>query len=105
MLEAFEKAAFVVIHDLELANFEWRDDGTPALALMMSPWFTRGWTAAEFFAARLGHGRVKVLFKSPNGSSQPRIKDLEDDALAPLSGLYQGRFTNLPHLVASDVIR
>ncbi|KAJ2999066.1 hypothetical protein NUW58_g121 [Xylaria curta] len=105
MLETFERAAFVVIHDLELVNFEWKDDGTPALALTMSPWFTRGWTAAEFFAARRGNGRVKVLFKSPNGSSQPCIKDLEDDVLAPIAGLYQGRFTNLPHLVASDIIR
>ncbi|KAI4860981.1 hypothetical protein F4820DRAFT_435190 [Hypoxylon rubiginosum] len=105
MLENFERASFMVIHDMELVNFEWRDDGTPALALMLSPWFTRGWTAAEFFAARQGPGRVKVLFKSPDDSGQPCIKDLEDEVLAPIRGLHQGRFTNLPHLVASEVIR
>ncbi|KAI0137612.1 hypothetical protein F4776DRAFT_622728 [Hypoxylon sp. NC0597] len=105
MLENFERASFMVIHDLELVNFEWRDDGTPALALMLSPWFTRGWTAAELFAARRGPGRVKVLFKSPGGSSQPCIKDLEDEVLAPIRSLHRGSFTNLPHLVASEVIR
>ncbi|KAI0839185.1 hypothetical protein F5Y06DRAFT_295802 [Hypoxylon sp. FL0890] len=72
---------------------------------MLSPWFTRGWTAAEFFAARRGPGRVKVLFKSPDGSKELCIKDLEDEVLAPVRNIYRGRFTNLPHLVASEVIR
>ncbi|KAI1081112.1 hypothetical protein F5B20DRAFT_72034 [Whalleya microplaca] len=105
MLENFKRASFMVIHDMELVNSEWRDDGSPALALLLSPWFTRGWTAAELSAARRGPGRVKVLFKSPDDSSQPCIKDLKDEVLAPVRDLHRGRFKNLPHLVTSEVIR
>ncbi len=99
VLENFERASFMVIHDMKLVNFEWRDDGSPALALMLSTWFTRGWTAAELFATRRGSGRVKVLFKSPDGSSQPHTKDLEDEVLASVRDLHWCTFMNLPHLV------
>ncbi|KAI2773000.1 hypothetical protein DTO012A8_2209 [Penicillium roqueforti] len=28
-------------------EFPWRQDGTPAIGLVLSPWFTHGWTALE----------------------------------------------------------
>ncbi|KAI2472375.1 hypothetical protein F4781DRAFT_360210 [Annulohypoxylon bovei var. microspora] len=81
MLTNYENAAVTLVHDLELVNFEWRNDGSPAVALILSSWFTRGWTAAELFASR--NHPVKVLFKNPKGiDGQPLIKDLDKDILA-----------------------
>ncbi|KAI1503892.1 hypothetical protein F5X99DRAFT_373757 [Biscogniauxia marginata] len=82
MLENYEKAKVTIIHDQDLVEFEWKDDGSPAVAMVLSSWFTRGWTAAELWASR-GHP-VKVLFKDPNDSTgqRPLIKDLDMDVLA-----------------------
>ncbi|KAI1090945.1 hypothetical protein F5B19DRAFT_484211 [Rostrohypoxylon terebratum] len=63
MLINYENAAATLVHDLELVEFEWRNDGSPAVALVLSSWFTRGWTAAELFASR--NHPVKVLFGNP----------------------------------------
>ncbi|KAI0896193.1 hypothetical protein F4806DRAFT_496312 [Annulohypoxylon nitens] len=81
MLENFEKAKVTVVHDEDLVKFPWRDDGSPAIALVLSSWFTRGWTAAELFASR--RHRVKLLFADPqNPNGDPLIKDLDDDVFA-----------------------
>lgn len=81
MLRNYEDAKVTVVHDQELVDFEWRDDGSPAIALILSAWFTRGWTAAELFASR--HHVVKVLFKNPDDpEGLPLIKDLDRDILA-----------------------
>ncbi|KAI2463033.1 hypothetical protein F4781DRAFT_151320 [Annulohypoxylon bovei var. microspora] len=81
MLRNYERAAVTVIHDMDLMNLEWSEDGRPAVALVLSAWFTRGWTAAELFASR-GHP-VKVLFKDPaNPHGPPLIKDLHTDVFA-----------------------
>lgn len=81
MLINYENAAVTLVHDLELVEFEWRNDGSPAVALILSSWFTRGWTAAELFASR--NHPVKVLFGNPKGKhNQPLIKDLDKDILA-----------------------
>ena len=107
MLENYEHASYTIIHDMELVNFEWREDGTPAIAMLLSSWFTRGWCAAELFATRRGKGRVKVIFKAPLGCTIPFVlKDLEDEVLAPDRRLRDhGCFRSLPHRVASDIIR
>ncbi|KAJ2979089.1 hypothetical protein NQ176_g3456 [Zarea fungicola] len=108
MLDNYTNAAHTVVHDKELANFEWKDDGTPAMAVVLSSWFTRGWTAAELFASGRGKGSVKILFKDPN-SPEPLIKDLETQVLAPLGSngpvASHGYAYNLAHLAASDIIR
>ncbi|GAP92993.2 hypothetical protein SAMD00023353_9900130 [Rosellinia necatrix] len=81
MLENFEHAKVTVVHDDDLVRFPWRDDGSPAIALVLSSWFTRGWTAAELFASR--HHSVKVLYADPaNPGGNPLIKDWDSDIFA-----------------------
>ncbi|KAI1753980.1 hypothetical protein F4782DRAFT_545321 [Xylaria castorea] len=81
MLDNFEKAKVTVIHDHDLVRFPWRDNGSPAIALVLSSWFTRGWTAAELFASR--HHPVKVLYADPtNPGGDPLIKDWDGDVFA-----------------------
>lgn len=94
----YEDAAYTVIHDEYLLQIDWADDGSPALALVLSPWFTRGWTALELSMSR----RVKVIFRDPNDRSKQVLKDLDDDVLA--HGTSRG-FPSLGHIIASALIR
>ncbi|KAI0829514.1 hypothetical protein F5Y06DRAFT_290847 [Hypoxylon sp. FL0890] len=122
MLRNYEMAKITLVHDEDLVRFPWRDDGTPAVALVLSTWFTRSWTAAELWASR--NHPVKVLFADPERpSGPPLIKDLDDDILSwdlkdwlrPADTKHRGhkkRVLNpvgripLPgHFVASDIIR
>ncbi|KAF3928414.1 hypothetical protein AA313_de0207448 [Arthrobotrys entomopaga] len=91
----YASAEYVLLHDRYLADVEWADDGSPCLAVVLSPWFTRGWTALEAAMAK----RIKVIFKSP-GSDEPIIKDLDDDVLAKDPG-----DCHPAHWVASVMIR
>ncbi|KAI1206347.1 uncharacterized protein F4807DRAFT_236775 [Annulohypoxylon truncatum] len=123
MLENYEKAKVTIVHDQDLVEFEWKDDGSPAVAMILSSWFTRGWTAAELWASR-GHP-VKVLFKDPNDPTglKPLIKDLDMDVLAgdlsrwvePEAEGYQCPFNNraldpteilpgMAHMIATDIL-
>ncbi|KAI0156490.1 hypothetical protein GGR57DRAFT_463572 [Xylariaceae sp. FL1272] len=123
MLENYEKAKVTVIHDQELLELEWRDDGSPAVAMVLSSWFTRGWTAAELWASR--NHPVKVLFKDPNDSTgqRPLIKDLDQDVMAgDLSRWFEPEYEGhecpyntraldatdtlpgLPHMIATDIL-
>lgn len=123
MLENYEKAKVTVVHDKDLLEFEWSDDGSPAVAIVLSSWFTRGWTAGELWASR--HHPVKVLFKDLNDSTgrRPLIKDLDMDILArDLSGWFEpviGRrwiiqksrplvptdtLPGLAHMIATDIL-
>lgn len=72
----FSEAKYTLVHDRELINFVWKNDGSPCLALALSTWFTRGWTALELYASR----DVKILFADENHN--PVIKDLDDEVLA-----------------------
>ncbi|KAI1080996.1 hypothetical protein F5B20DRAFT_538140 [Whalleya microplaca] len=81
MLRNYEAAAVTLIHDQELVDLEWTDDGCPIVAIILSAWFTRGWTAAELFASR--RHPVKFVFKDPrNPEGPPLLKDLDEDILA-----------------------
>ncbi|PWY94986.1 hypothetical protein BO94DRAFT_571631 [Aspergillus sclerotioniger CBS 115572] len=73
----YANASHTVVHDRFLLNFPWSEDGGPCLALVLSTWFTRGWTALELAMSK----SVKVLFKDP-GSGKPVIKDLDEHILA-----------------------
>lgn len=74
MLMNFSKACVVVIHDYELAGTPWaREEQNTAIAMVLSNWFTRGWTAAEFNHAR----NVYVVLNNPN-SSEPHIQCLNE---------------------------
>ncbi|KAF2180430.1 hypothetical protein K469DRAFT_278942 [Zopfia rhizophila CBS 207.26] len=67
----YENARFTLVHDDFLRALEWVDAETACFAIVMSPWFSRGWTALELAMSR----KVKILFK---GSI---IKDLDEDIL------------------------
>ncbi|KAF5579834.1 hypothetical protein FPCIR_10899 [Fusarium pseudocircinatum] len=113
MHQNYSQAEFTLVHDLQLTNFEWKDDGSPCLALALSAWFTRGWTALELRASK----KVKVLFKAPedqavsagvfefryNNQSRGRyvLKDLDEDILAGERSI----FTHLAHQEVSLVIQ
>ncbi|EPS35190.1 hypothetical protein H072_11608 [Dactylellina haptotyla CBS 200.50] len=91
----YSRSKITLVHDTYLSSFEWRDDGSPALALILSPWFSRGWTAVECNMAR----KIKVVFKAP-GKNEPIIKDLDDDILAKDFGL-----CSRAHWIASYMIK
>lgn len=101
MLQNYTSAKCTVVHDHALVNFEWRDDGSPCIALILSAWFTRGWTAAELFVSHT----VKILFKDPHGD-EPLIKDLDDDVLswdADAPNLWD-RLAHFGHYNASRIV-
>ncbi|KAI0545299.1 hypothetical protein F4679DRAFT_479861 [Xylaria curta] len=109
MLENFKRAKVTLVHDEELVNFPWSNDGSPAIALVLSSWFTRGWTAAELFASR-SHD-VKVLFADPdNLTGDPLIKDLDRDVFmgngmdSSISNL-AGAIPMQGYMVAADAMR
>ncbi|RYP38859.1 hypothetical protein DL767_002421 [Monosporascus sp. MG133] len=91
----YRHAKFTVVHDLFLAGLEWSDPESACLALVLSPWFTRGWTALELAMS----ADVKVIFKGSD-PTKPDIRDLEAEILArdPSTASHT-------HWLASSVIR
>ena len=69
----YENARITLVHDCFLRNWDW-DPETACFAILMSPWFSRGWTALELQRSR----KVKVAFKGPYGLV---LKDLDEDIL------------------------
>ncbi|KAI4864864.1 hypothetical protein F4820DRAFT_458590 [Hypoxylon rubiginosum] len=100
MLENFSRATYVVVHDQELVNMPWTDSPNAAIAVLVSSWFTRGWTAAEFYSTRKKRNSVKVLFKNPDDTLKPLIKDLDRDILSRPQ-----QATTLVHFKASTILR
>lgn len=97
MISNYTYASVTLVHDTSLVNFGWKDDGSPCVALVLSDWFTRGWTAAELAASY----QVKVLFKDPcNPDGPPLVKDLDDEVMrvAPLTVPTMG-FSNAAKIV------
>ncbi|KAH7303476.1 hypothetical protein B0I35DRAFT_455191 [Stachybotrys elegans] len=102
---SYQDARITLVHDLFLRNCEWNEE-TACFAIIMSPWFSRGWTAVELAQSR----KVKVIFRGPSG---PIIKDLDEQILAKddesngprkaasqiIQNLRKG-ITNLDHLLA-----
>ena len=86
-------AKYTVVHDLYLSGIEWKSDGSPCIALVLSPWFTRGWTALELLLSK----RVFILFRQGDGYT---LKDLDQEVLA------QHRFLQShAHWVATDAVK
>ncbi|KAK2459942.1 hypothetical protein APHAL10511_008027 [Amanita phalloides] len=77
MHEYYSQAACTIVHDACLAMSEWVDSEHASFALVMSNWFTRGWTALELSRSR----QVEVLFstRKPPGYV---LKNLDVDILA-----------------------
>lgn len=90
MQSNYADAACTLVHDKYLLDFKWRKDGSPCVALVLSPWFSRAWTAVELYYSDC----VKVLYK---GSY---IRDLDEHILAE-SPVYATR----AHWIASSMIR
>ena len=88
----YAAAEYTLVHDLYLAGIEWKSDGSPCIALVLSPWFTRGWTALELLLSK----RVFVLFRQGNGDT---LKDLDKEILA------HHRILHSPaHWIATDAV-
>jgi ankyrin repeat protein len=71
----YQDARITLVHDCFLRNWKWTNAEAACFAILMSPWFSRGWTALELAKSR----KVKVVF---NGSHGPLIKDLDEEILA-----------------------
>ncbi|KAJ5703940.1 hypothetical protein N7493_011078 [Penicillium malachiteum] len=74
MHDNYEQARITLIHDCFLRDWLW-DPRTACFGIIMSPWFSRGWTALELMKSR----KVKIIFKGRWG---PVIKDLDEEILA-----------------------
>ncbi|KAK6357985.1 hypothetical protein TWF730_007339 [Orbilia blumenaviensis] len=72
MYRNYEDARITLVHDCFLQKWEWINAETACFAILISPWFSRGWTALELMKSR----KVKILFKGGE------IKDLDEDILA-----------------------
>ncbi|KAG4272987.1 hypothetical protein FPRO04_10067 [Fusarium proliferatum] len=72
----YNNSRITLIHDLYLRQWEWIDAETACFAIVMSPWYSRGWTALELAQSH----KVKILFKENNDTRV--IKDLDVDILA-----------------------
>ncbi|KAJ5655031.1 hypothetical protein N7490_002034 [Penicillium lividum] len=70
----YQDARITLVHDCFLRNWDW-DPETACFAILMSPWFSRGWTALELAKSY----KVKVIFKGRHG---PVVKDLDEEILA-----------------------
>ena len=91
----FRDAAIAIVHDLYLSQIPWTTDGTPCIALALSPWFSRGWTALELIVSR----NMKVIFQHPQNLSEFVLKDLNKVILA-----YCPLYCDRGHWIASRVI-
>lgn len=97
MDQNFIHAAHTVIHDEWLVDFPWAENGSPCLALLLSPWFTRAWTALELMRSR--KDRVWVIFRHPTGANRYTVKNLEREVLAAHPAL-----SSRGHWVASSLV-
>ncbi|KAK5662254.1 hypothetical protein OQA88_8159 [Cercophora sp. LCS_1] len=75
MQNNYADARITLVHDLYLREWEWVDAATACFAIVMSPWYSRGWTALELAKSH----KVKILFKARN--EHHVIKDLDIDIL------------------------
>lgn len=73
--KSYQDAKMTLVHDSFLRSSRWVDAEAACFAILMSPWFSRGWTALELANSR----KVKVLFKGRHGFL---TKDLDEEILA-----------------------
>ena len=97
MHENFREASHTVIHDQYLAQFPWTNDGRSCLALLLSPWFTRAWTALELMMSQ--RGKVWVIYGDPSDRSRYTVKNLDNDVLAR-----HPAYSSRGHWVASSLL-
>ncbi|KAK5661064.1 hypothetical protein OQA88_12443 [Cercophora sp. LCS_1] len=78
----FQNARVTLVHDLFLRKCKWTSAHAACFAIVLSPWFSRGWTALELSESK----KVKVIFAGGV------IKDLDREIL----------FTSKPSESSSD---
>lgn len=78
MQKNYSAAKYTVVHDLYLRHMRWIDAESACLALVLSSWFTRAWTALELS----GSDDIYVIFKSDNRPGYV-LKNLDRDILLP----------------------
>lgn len=66
----YEYARVTLVHDRFLRKLPFKEPRTACLAMILSSWFTRGWTALELAKSQ----KVKIIFRDA-------IKDLDEDIL------------------------
>lgn len=69
----YYQASCTVVHDSYLLQIDAGDAETACHAIVLSPWFSRGWTALELAMSR----EVRLLFKGADVNS-PAIVNLDD---------------------------
>ncbi|KAI0860574.1 hypothetical protein F4860DRAFT_503911 [Xylaria cubensis] len=94
----YEHARVTLVHDRFLRNLSFEGPERACLAIVLSSWFTRGWTALELTRSR----KVKIIFKDS-------IKDLDEEILYGnesfgakiIKDLRNDRFTKIGALLAA----
>ncbi|KAI0402667.1 hypothetical protein F4802DRAFT_608517 [Xylaria palmicola] len=99
MHQNYEEARVTLVHDRFLRNIPFTGPDMACLAIVLSSWFTRGWTALELAKSR----NVKIIFRES-------IKDLDKDILnkaneqhfaaRAIKDLRRDRFSNMDDLLA-----
>ncbi|KAI5837094.1 hypothetical protein DFP73DRAFT_487776, partial [Morchella snyderi] len=91
----YSNAHVTLVHDRYLSTSQWLGSAQACFAIIMSSWFTRGWTALEL-AISSKHS-IKVLF---DNHGQPVLKDLEEEILDN-----KGDISYAFHQLSSSIIR
>ena len=101
MHENFREASHTIIYDQSLALLPSTNDSHLCLALVLSPWFTRAWTALEVRMAQ--RGKVSVIHRDPahpKDTNRYKLKSLDNDILAK-----HPAYSSRGHWVASSLIK
>ena len=94
----FQGAFHTVVHDQSIAETPWTDQGSSCLALLLSSWFTRAWTALELRMTQ--QGKVSVIYRDLHDPSGLILKNLGEDILAT-----HPAYSSRGHWIASSLIK
>ncbi|KAI9147082.1 ankyrin repeat protein [Paramyrothecium foliicola] len=99
MQNNYADARVTLVHDIYLRQWEWVDPETACFAIVMSPWYSRGWTSLELAKSH----KVKILFKAKN--DEYTLKDLDVDILdeIPSSSRYHDTAESIRKLRGASV--
>lgn len=76
MQDNYSHATITLVHDRYLSTHNWVDAATACFAVVMSSWYTRGWTALE-----LQRSPVDGVFVVFSNGGKPILKNLESEIL------------------------
>ncbi|KAI0904046.1 hypothetical protein F4823DRAFT_628930 [Ustulina deusta] len=96
----YQYARVTLVHDRFLRNVPFEGPNRACLAIVLSPWFTRGWTALELAKSR----KVKVIFKDSIKDLDKHILNRAEEgnfAAEAIRYLRRDRFSNMEDLLAT----